>query len=358
MNEEGHACHVQKNEKGTGNTSLPVPFSRLFRKPLFVVSLIALILLALSFVFPHLQKFRISFLDYVRIIWLPILLGFLVGGLIDRYIPREYISKILARRKKRTILYATGLGFLASACSHGVIALSMELHKKGASGPAVVSFLLASPWANLPITFLLIGFFGWRGVLIIMAALVVSMVTGLTFQYLDRKDWIEKNKHTVFLDSGFSIRKDLKERFGNYRLTPDQVREDIRGVWRGTYELANMVLWWILLGMVLASLVSAFIPEHIFHRFLGPSFLGLFMTLVIATVLEICSEGTSPLAFEIYKQTGALGNAFAFLMGGVVTDYTEVGLVWVNLGRRTALWMLGVTIPQVFLLGWIFNFLF
>jgi uncharacterized membrane protein YraQ (UPF0718 family) len=79
------------------------------------------------------------------------------------------------------------------------------------------------------------------------------------------------------------------------------------------------------------------------------------MTILVATIFEICSEGTSPLAFEIYKQTGAFGNAFAFLMGGVVTDYTEVGLIWINLGKKTALWMLAITLPQVILLGWIFN---
>jgi len=77
-------------------------------------------------------------------------LGLVLGGIVDYYVPREYISKILSRPKKRTVIYATGLGILASACSHGILALSMELHKKGASGPAVVSFLLASPWANLP----------------------------------------------------------------------------------------------------------------------------------------------------------------------------------------------------------------
>ena len=33
---------------------------------------------------------------------------------------------------------------------------------------------------------------------------------------------------------------------------------------------------------------------------------------------------------------GALGNSFAFLMGGVVTDYTELGALWSNIGRRTA----------------------
>jgi hypothetical protein len=79
------------------------------------------------------------------------------------------------------------------------------------------------------------------------------------------------------------------------------------------------------------------------------------VTMGVATILEVCSEGTSPLAFTIYQQTGAFGNAFAFLMGGVVTDVTEIGLVWKNLGPRTALWMLAISLPQVVALGWLLN---
>ena len=122
--------------------------------------------------------------------------------------------------------------------------------------------------------------------------------------------------------------------------------------------LADMVLSWLLIGILLASLIGVFVPPHIFHRFLGATPLGLLLTLALAAVLEVCSEGTAPLAFEIYKNTGAFGNVFAFLMGGVVTDYTEIGLVWSNLGRKTAFWMVAVALPQVVLLGALFNLIF
>lgn len=328
------------------------------KRPLFIVVSLTLILLAVSFFVPFLFPFRQSIVQYLKVIGWPVAVGFLLGGLIDFYIPREYISKYLSRNNKRTIFYAAGLGFLMTACSHGILALSMEIHKKGASGPAVVSFLLASPWANLPITFLLIGFFGLKGILIIVSALTVSISTGLLLQLLDRGGWIEKNKHSVLVDERFSIRKDLIKRFKNYSLSIRRLREDMRGVARGIGELADMVLWWILLGILLASLVSAFVPHTIFQNFFGPSLLGLFITLSLAAILEVCSEGTSPLAFEIYRQTGALGNAFAFLMGGVVTDYTEVGLVWMNVGKKTALWMLAIALPQVLVIGVLLNHLF
>lgn len=329
-----------------------------FLDPLFLVSSATAILLILSFVFPFLFKFRETFLDYLSIIFLPVMAGLILGGIVDHYVPREYISKLLTKTKKRTILYATFLGFLASACSHGVLALSMELHKKGAPGSAVVSFLLASPWANLPITLLLVGFFGPKGLLIILAALSVSIITGLIFQVLDQKGLIEHNRHAVEADPNYSIQEDFKRRLKGFKFSGAQFREDLREIGKGTLGLAKMVLWWIVLGMLLASLISEFIPAHIFHRFLGPSIGGLLITLLVAAILEICSEGTSPLAFEIYKQTGAFGNAFAFLMGGVVTDYTEIGLIWMNLGKKTALWMIAITIPQVLLFGLLFNYFF
>jgi uncharacterized membrane protein YraQ (UPF0718 family) len=84
----------------------------------------------------------------------------------------------------------------------------------------------------------------------------------------------------------------------------------------------------------------------------------MFGTLFTATVMETCSEGTSPLAFEIYRQTGALGNALIFLLAGVATDYTEIGLLWTNAGRRTALWMPAICVPFIFLFGIIGNLLF
>jgi len=90
-------------------------------------------------------------------------------------------------------------------------------------------------------------------------------------------------------------------------------------------------------------------------RFMGPTMIGILVTLALATVIEVYSEGSSPLAFEIYRQTGALGNSFVFLMAGVVTDYTEIGLLWTNVGRRTAIFLPLITVPQVIILGYLAN---
>ena len=329
-----------------------------YKNKILQISLVYVLLLGLSFVAPILVPFRNALIMYFRTIWFAVLLGLVLGGVIDYFIPREYISKMLSKPRKRTILYSVVLGFLMSACSHGILALSIQLHKKGASGPAVVAFLLASPWANLPLTILLFGFFSWKAIFIVLSAVVIAVVTGLIFLFLESKGLIETNKNIVAVDEGFSIRADLKKRWSTRKIDAAHIKQSLRGIYAGSVSLGNMVLWWILLGMLLAALSGAYIPPNIFQTYLGPTLMGLLITLLVATVIEVCSEGSAPLSFEIYRQTGALGNSFVFLMAGVVTDYTEIGLIWQNVGRKTAIWLPIVTVPQVVLLGWVFNVIF
>ncbi|MBI2095634.1 MAG: permease [Candidatus Omnitrophica bacterium] len=323
-----------------------------------VTCLTLLGLVGLSAVWPRLEPFRHAFFSYLRMVAGPMLAGFLLGGVIERFVPREYISLILARKKKRTILTSVFLGFLMSACSHGILALSMQLHKKGASTPVVIGFLLASPWANLPITFILFGFFGLKALFIVGGALGVAFLTGVVFQFLEKKGLIESNPKTLEVPAGFSIAGDIRKRFRETRFSTAGTLADGRAVLRGAWSLADMTLWWLLIGIGISGLAAAFIPPEFFRRAMGPTFAGLLVTLLFAAILEVCSEGTAPVAFEIFRQTGAFGNAFVFLMAGVVTDYTEIGLVWANIGRRAALWLPAVAVPQILALGFLANLLF
>lgn len=329
-----------------------------FKNRLFIIVNISILFLFASLFIPFLSPFRQNFLSYLKTIWWAVILGLFLGGIIDYYVPQEYISKMLAREKTASIFNAVFLGFLMSACSHGILAISIQLHKKGASNPAVVSFLLASPWANFTITIMLISLFGLKGIFIILAALIVAINTGFVFLFLEKKGLIEKNKNMVEISADFSILHDFRMRIKNYELGLKTLIKDMKGIFAGALALSDMVLWWIILGVLIASIAGAYIPVHFFHNFMGPTLLGLIVTLGLATVIEVCSEGSSPMAFEIYRKTGALGNSFVFLMAGVATDYTEIGLLWTNVGRRTAIWLPIITVPQILILGYIANFIF
>jgi uncharacterized membrane protein YraQ (UPF0718 family) len=303
-----------------------------------------------------LQGFWLAFYDYLALIWWAIVLGFLIGGIIDYLVPSEYISKFLSKRERKTIGWAVILGFLMSACSHGILAISMEFYRKGASVPAVIAFLMASPWANLPITILLFSFFGLNAIFFILSAILIAIITGFFYQFLDRKGWVERSKHTRHVSESFSVREDARKRWRSFQRNPS-LGKVLKGTTIGSWSLTKMVMWWILIGVMAAALARTFIHPELFTIYMGPTLLGLFVTLVIATAIEVCSEGSSPISFEIYNQTGALGNSFTFLMAGVATDYTEIGIIGSNIGKRAALWLPVITVPQILVLGYLFNML-
>ncbi len=350
---------LEKFQKSYGGTPEPscggtCPGAPWYRGKTVITVSVLTALVACSFFIPMLGPFRHSFFSYLRTIWWAITLGLFVGGVIDYYVPGEYVSLLFASGRTRSIINAVLAGFFLSACSHGILALAIQLHKKGASTPSVVAFLLASPWANFTITIMLFVFFGVKGLFIVASALLIAITTGFIFDILERKGLVEKNKNTITIEKGFSFKADIKKRLATYHFS---FKTDGRGVYTGAYALAKMVLWWILIGMAIASFASAYIPTHIFHHYMGKTLLGIFVTLALATIIEVCSEGSAPMAFELFRQTGALGNSFVFLMAGVVTDYTEIGLLWHNVGRKTALWLPVVTVPQVLVLGILANIL-
>jgi len=325
-----HCCHTDDEPVRLG-------------KKLKITLAVFFAVLALSWL-PALAPLNEALLSYIQLIWWAVLLGLVIGGLIDYFVPDGFVMHMLGQKSGRSIFNAVISGFLLSACSHGILAIAIQLYKKGAGVPAVITFLLASPWANFPVTILLFSFFGWQALLIVAAAMVIAVITGFLFMWLD---------HCGLIESAMPREGEVETSWN--KLRHFQLKEAATGVFRGAVNLANMVLWWIIIGFLIAALIKAYVPHHFFMQYMGPSFTGLLITLAVATVIEICSEGSSPIAFEIYRQVGTLGNPFVFLMAGVVTDYTEIGLLWTNIGKRTALWLPVLTVPQVLLVAWLFN---
>jgi len=334
MATEGHCCHSHAAE----SQGIPA----LGRKLRIVGGLFIGVFL-LSFA-PLLQPLNEALIEYLKIVWWAVLLGLVLGGVIDYFVPDGFIIRFLGQRRKLTLIYAVVAGFMMTACSHGILAIAIQLYKKGASVPAVITFLLASPWANLPMTILMFGFFGWKAAYIVFGAMAIALITGLIFMLLDRLGWIEGScESAAASDISWTNLKNF------------DAGKSAKGITAGAVSLANMVLWWILIGILAAAMIGAYVPEHWFMQYVGPDITGMLVTLLFATIIEVCSEGTSPIAFEIFAKTGALGNPFIFLMAGVATDYTEIGLLWSNIGKRTALWLPAVTVPQILLLAALFN---
>ncbi|KZZ73257.1 hypothetical protein A3765_27405 [Oleiphilus sp. HI0130] len=119
---------------------------------------------------------------------------------------------------------------------------------------------------------------------------------------------------------------------------------------------ARIILKWLLFGVLLASAIRAFVSLEDFQNYFGPTIFGLIATLIAATIIEVCSEGSTPIAADLMTRANAPGNSFAFLMGGVATDYTEIMVIKETTSSwKTALFLPLLTLPQVFVVAWLLN---
>ncbi len=290
--------------------------------------------------------------EMVNSMWWGVVSAAFFVGLLGR-IPRELIISLLGKPgSTQGIFRATLAGVMLDLCNHGILMIGMKFYERGASIGQVMAFLIASPWNSLTLTLILVGLIGLPLTLLFIAAsLLIAWISGFIFDWLVAKKRLPENPHQVEFKSVpfFSgLKKAWKQEDWRFNAL-------IRLFWQGFKE-SRSVLRWVFFGIVLIGLIRAFVPEDSFSIWFGASTSGLLLTLLGAAVIEVCSEGSSPIAADLVNRAGAPGNAFTFLMAGAATDYTEIMAVQ----NTTKSWKIAfalplITIPQVLLIGWLMN---
>ena len=293
--------------------------------------------------------------ELMNTMWWGILLGIFFVGLLEG-VPRDVIvSALTGKRRSTGIIRATAAGVLFDLCSHGILMVGMKLYERGASIGQTAAFLLASPWNSLSLTVILIALIGWwYTLLFILLSAVIAIVTGWLFDMLVDRGTLPDNP----------ARRDVVN--GDVPGLGAAVSQWVSGIrfsWAGARALAwsgmtgsRMVLRWLLFGVVMAAGLRAVLPADVFADWFGPTLLGVLATVTAATIIEVCSEGSTPLAADLVTRAGAPGNGFTFLMAGVATDYTEV----MSLKDTTGSWKLALmlpvlAVPQTLLIGVLLN---
>ena len=184
--------------------------------------------------------------------------------------------------------------------------------------------------------------------------MLIAILTGFIFDLLINKRILPKNPNEHDLPADFRFWQQAREQFSQVDLN----RAYILDMLRDGIKDSRMVVRWILFGVLLAGLVRAFVPTDLFATYLGPTLVGLAVTVGVATLIEVCSEGSTPLAADILNRAGAPGNSFAFLMGGVATDYTEIMVLKdTTHSLKLALFLPLISLPQIIALAWVINLL-
>lgn len=291
--------------------------------------------------------------ELLNTMWWGVALGVVFVGLLH-FVPQNLVASILGRGGSvNGIVRATAAGVLLDLCSHGILMVGMKLYQKGASLGQVMAFLIASPWNSFSLTLVMIALIGLPWTLAFIAlSMVVAVIAGLIFDSLVARKRLQENIYTEQATEAAPVLPQLKALIAGVRITPSNLLELFRQGLKGS----RMVVRWLMFGVLLASMIRAFVPTDLFADWFGPTLVGLLLTAVAATIIEVCSEGSAPIAADLMNRARAPGNSFLFLMAGVATDYTEIMVIRDTMKSwKTALFLPLVVLPQVLLVAILLN---
>ncbi len=297
--------------------------------------------------------FSASVAELLKSMWWGAAIGIVFIGLLSR-VPRDMVMSVLGTQDGlRGIWRATLAGVMLDLCSHGILMVGSKLYERGASIGQVMAFLIASPWNSFSLTLILWSLIGLKWTLtFLVLSMAIGIVSGLIFDVLVRKGTLPGNPNRAPVKEDFRFWPEFKKLLSRISFKP----ADVLGLLKDGALESRMVLRWMFLGVILAALIRVLVPAELFTVYFGATGLGLFLTMFFATVLEVCSEGSTPIAADILTRAGAVGNSFAFLMTGVSTDYTEIMVLrGVTKSWKIALFLPLVTVPQVLVLALVLN---
>jgi uncharacterized membrane protein YraQ (UPF0718 family) len=299
------------------------------------------------------QHFAHSIFEMLNSMWWGVLLGLVFVGLLAN-VPQNLVLSVLGKGGSfNGILRATAAGVLLDLCSHGILMVGTKLYQKGASIGQVMAFLIASPWNSFSLTLIMFALIGFKWTFtFIGVSMVIAVISGWTFDRCVDKKILPANPNAYEIDGNFKFWPEARKQWASINWSFDLAKNIAREGASGS----RMVLRWLLFGVVLAALIRTFVSVEFFKEWFGPSLIGIVFTLIAATVIEVCSEGSTPIAADLLNRAAAPGNAFTFMMAGVSTDYTEVMVLKdATKSWKISLFLPLITLPQILVVGYAMN---
>ncbi len=252
-----------------------------------------------------------------------LLFGFLVAGVLSVFLSARTIQRHLGGSGTWSMIKGALFGIPLPLCSCGVIPVSASLRRGGAGKPAVTSFLIATPQDgvdSVAVTYALMG--GAFALLRPAFALISGMLGGLAVSLFARDDKSTDRQtdgghdHCEREIQGSRIRRIFTYGFG--ALPRDIGRS-------------------LLIGLLVAGVISVVVPENFFVDAVGVGFWQILILMAAGIPVYVCSTSSVPIAAALVLQAGASpGAALAFLMTGPATNFATIVTVWRVMGRRTA----------------------
>lgn len=265
-----------------------------------------------------------------------LLLGFFLAGVMHAFVPQTLYRRYLGGHSFRAVLNAALLGIPLPLCSCGVIPTAMSLRKEGASKGATVSFLISTPQTGVDSIIATYSLMGLPFALIRpLVALVTSLLGGCLVNKLDDKESPEVQQ------GASSVAEDVAQKSFVQRM---------KSAFRYAFvEMMQDIGRWLLLGLVVAGLITVFVPDSFFALFADKPLLSMLLVLTFAIPMYLCATGSIPIAVALILKGLSPGTALVLLMAGPAVNVASMLVISKVMGKKTlALYLLSIVSGAIF----------
>lgn len=253
-----------------------------------------------------------------------LLFGFFVAGILSVLVSQRIVERHLGGRGIWPLLKASLFGIPLPLCSCGVIPVSMSLHKHGASKGATVSFLLSTPQTGVDSIFVTVSLLGpIFAIFRPLAALVTGLVGGALVDVFGQS-----------AKDGNSGPQECTDECCHDGKVTARIAGGLR---YGFVTLPRDIGKAMLVGLIVAAIISAVVPDNFFAEKLGTGILPMVVMMFLGIPVYVCATASVPVAAALILKGLTPGAALVFLMTGPATNAASLATVWKALGGRTAI---------------------
>ncbi len=265
-----------------------------------------------------------------------VLFGFFVAGLLKAFVPDSFMARHLGGDSVGSVVKAAVIGVPLPLCSCGVLPAALGLRKQGASKGATTAFMISTPETgvdSMAVTYALID--PLMTVIRPLAATVTAVFAGVLINaFPDRKAGPQplaglSDSSATCTGCGCG---------GSCAVPPgESVAARFRsGMEYAFGEMISDIGRWLLVGVLIAGVISAAMPADALDRYVGTGLLSYLAMLVVALPLYVCATASTPIAASLLLKGLSPGAALVFLLAGPATNGATITVMLKTLGRRAA----------------------
>ncbi len=203
--------------------------------------------------------------------------------------------------------------------------------KQGANRGALASFLVSTPESgvdSIAITYALLD--PIMTVVRPLAAFVSGISAGILENTVSWKRFTNEDQQAAVESPNNGAQPGTSD--------PKPILSRLRGGLKyGFTEVWGDIVFWFFLGLLLAGIITVYIPDSLSQLVLGGGIISMLAMLLMGMPIYICATASTPIAAALLLKGASPGAVLVFLLVGPATNMTSLSVLIKILGKMGTL---------------------